>query len=146
ALPLLMGLVSGHPGFIWASVGALQAAQVNPLHRAGMLRMLLLVGLGANCAGLGFWAATSPWLSFSLFAAFALLLAWLQRFGSEAGKLGVGLALCLCLGQGQYGSDNLNNAYAVATLFALGGLWVCLLAFGLRGVHGLRTWPQMPRL
>ena len=31
-------------------------------------------------------------------------------------------------------------------LFALGGLWVTLLAFGLRGMHGLRMWPYMPRL
>ncbi len=31
-------------------------------------------------------------------------------------------------------------------LFALGGLWVTLLAFGMRGMHGLRMWPYMPRL
>lgn len=145
ALPLLLGLFSGHPGFLWASAGAYQAAQANPLHRLGMLRMLLLCGLGASSAGLGFWSASHPQSSFWLFAAFGFLLAWLQRFGSEAGKLGIGLAICLCLGQGQYGLGNLNNPYAVATLFILGGLWVMLLAFGLRGLHGLRMWPYMPR-
>ncbi|MBU3055294.1 FUSC family protein [Pseudomonas indica] len=146
ALPLLLGLFSAHSGFLWASVGAFQAAQTNPLHRFGMLRMLLLIGLGACSAGLGFWAATHPLISLGLFAAFGLLLAWLQRFGNEAGKLGIGLAVCLCLGQGQYGLGNLNNPYAVAALFTLGGLWVMLLAFGLRGLHGLRMWPYMPRL
>ena len=69
ALPLLLGLFSAHPGFLWASAGAFQAAQANPLHRLGMLRMLII----------------------------------------------------------------------------LGGLWVMLLAFGLRGMHGLRMWPYMPR-
>jgi hypothetical protein len=145
ALPLLLGLFSGHPGFLWASAGAYQAAQANPLQRLGMLRMLLLCGLGACSAGLGFWSASHPQSSFWLFAAFGFLLAWLQRFGSEAGKLGIGLAICLCLGQGQYGLGNLNNPYAIAVLFILGGLWVMLLAFGLRGLHGLRMWPYMPR-
>ena len=60
ALPLLLGLFSGHPGFIWASVGAFQAAQANPLHRLGMLRMLMLCGLGACSAGVGFWAGSHP--------------------------------------------------------------------------------------
>ncbi|OLU17478.1 MULTISPECIES: FUSC family protein [unclassified Pseudomonas] len=146
ALPLLLGLFSAHPGFLWASVGAFQAAQANPLHRFGMLRMLLLTGLGACSAGLGFWSATHPLISLSLFAAFGLLLAWLQRYGTEAGKLGIGLTVCLCLGQGQYGSSMLNNPNAIAMLFMLGGLWVMLLAFGLRGLHGLRMWPHMPRL
>ena len=146
ALPLLLGLFSAHPGFLWASVGAFQAAQANPLHRFGMLRMLLLTGLGACSAGLGFWSATHPLISLSLFAGFGLLLAWLQRYGTEAGKLGIGLTVCLCLGQGQYGSSSLSNPYAIAMLFSLGGLWVMLLAFGLRGVHGLRMWPYMPRL
>ncbi len=146
ALPLILGLFSGHPGFLWASVGAFQAAKANPLHRFGMLRMLLLISLGAWSAGLGFWAADHPWISLGLFAVFGFLLAWLQRFGAEAGKLGIGLAICLCLGQGQHGGTNLTNPYAVAMLFILGGLWVALLAFALRGVHGLRMWPRMPRL
>lgn len=146
ALPLLLGLFSGHPGFLWATVGAFQAAKANPLHRLGMLRMLLLIGLGACSAGLGFWSATHPLISLGLFAFYGLLLAWLQRYGSEAGKLGIGLAICLCLGQGQYGIGEFNNPQAIAALFALGGLWVTLLAFGLRGIHGLRMWPYMPRL
>lgn len=145
ALPLLLGLLSAHPGFLWASVGAFQAAQANPLHRFGMLRMLLLSGLGACCAGLGFWSAGQPLLSLGLFASFGFLLAWLHRFGSETGKLGFGLVVCLCLGQGQQGLGTLGNPYAIATLFILGGLWVMLLAFGLRGLHGLRMWPYMPR-
>jgi hypothetical protein len=145
ALPLLLGLFSAHPGFLWASAGAFQAAQANPLHRLGMLRMLMLCGLGACSAGLGFWSAGHPYTSFLTFAAFGLLLAWLQRLGSEAGKLGIGLAICLCLGQGQQGLGTLNNPYAIAMLFILGGLWVMLLAFGLRGLHGLRMWPYMPR-
>lgn len=145
ALPLLLGLFTAHTGFLWASAGAFQAAQANPLHRFGMLRMLLLTLLGACSAGLGFWAATHPLISLGIFAAFGLLLAWLQRFGSEAGKLGIGLCICLCLGQGQFGTGHLHNPYAVAMLFILGGLWVMLLAFGLRGVHGLRMWPYMPR-
>ncbi|VXC36091.1 conserved membrane hypothetical protein [Pseudomonas sp. 8AS] len=145
ALPLLLGLLSGHPGFLWASVGAFLAAQANPLHRFGMFRLLLLTLLGALSAGLGFWAATEPVLSFVLFAVYGFLLAWLQRFGSEAGKLGISLAVCLCLGQGQFGMVNLKNADAVAALFILGGLWVALLAFGMRGLHGLRMWPYMPR-
>jgi hypothetical protein len=146
ALPLLLGLFSGHPGFLWASAGAFQAAQASPLHRFGMLRMLLLTALGACSAGLGFWAGAHALTSLALFAVFGLLLAWLQRFGAEAGKLGVGLAVCLCLGQGQYGLGSLKNPQAVAALFAIGGLWVMLLAFGLRGLHGLRMWPHMPRL
>lgn len=146
ALPLVLGLFSGHPGFLWASAGAFQAAQANPLHRFGMLRLLLLTLLGACSAGLGFWSASHPLLSLGLFALYGFLLAWLQRFGTEAGKLGIGLAVCLCLGQGQFGLGNLKNADAVAALFVLGGLWVALLAFGLRGLHGLRMWPYMPRL
>ncbi|VXC67877.1 conserved membrane hypothetical protein [Pseudomonas sp. 8Z] len=146
ALPLLLGLFTSHTGFLWASLGAFQAAQANALHRFGMLRMLLLTAFGACSAGLGFWAGSHPLLGLALFAAFGLLLAWLQRFGSEAGKLGIGLSICLCIGQGQFGIGNLHNPYAVATLFSLGGLWVMLLAFGLRGLHGLRTWPHMPRV
>lgn len=146
ALPLLLGLFSGHPGFLWAAAGAFQAAQANPLHRFGMLRLMLLTGLGACSAGLGFWAATHPLLSLALFGLYGFIVAWLQRFGTEAGKLGLGLAVCLCLGQGQHDIGNLSNAYAVAALFVLGGLWVALLAFGLRGLHGLRMWPYMPRL
>jgi hypothetical protein len=145
ALPLVLGLFTAHSGFLWASAGAFQAAQATPLHRFGMLRMLLLTGLGACSAGLGFWAGNYPLVSLCTFAAFGLLLAWLQRFGSEAGKLGIGLCICLCLGQGQFGIGNLHNPYAVAMLFILGGLWVMLLAFGLRGLHGLRMWPYMPR-
>src|SRR5690606_11228173 len=103
ALPLLLGLFSGHPGFLWATVGAFQAAKADPLHRLGMLRMLLLITLGAFSAALGYWSATLPLVSLGLFAFYGLLLAWLQRFGTEAGKLGIGLAICLCLGQGQRG-------------------------------------------
>jgi hypothetical protein len=146
ALPLLLGLVSAHPGFLWAAAGAFHAAQAKPLHRYGMLRLLLQTGLGACSVGLGFWAASDPLSSLLLFSAYGLLLAWLQRFGAEAGKLGLGLALCLALGQGQQALGNLHNASAVAMLFVLGGLWVALLAFGLRGLRGLRTWPHMPRL
>ena len=146
ALPLVLGLFSGHPGFLWASVGAFLAAQSNPLHRFGMLRLLLLTLFGACSAGLGFWAASDAVLSLVLFAAYGFLLAWLQRFGTEAGKLGLGLIVCLCLGQGQFGISGLHNPDAVAALFVLGGLWVALLAFGLRGLHGLRMWPYMPRL
>ena len=146
ALPLLLGLLSGHPGFLWASAGAFQASQVSPLHRYGMLRLLMLTLLGACSAGLGFWATGHAWASVLLFGAFGLLLAWLQRFGKEAGKLGMNLAICLCLGQGHTEVGGLHNADAVAALFILGGLWVALLAFGLRGLHGLRTWPHMPRL
>lgn len=146
ALPLLLGLFSGHPGFLWATVGAFQAAKANPLHRLGMLRMLLLIALGACSTALGFWSASHPIGSLGLFAFYALLLAWLQRYGVEAGKLGIGLAICLCLGQGQFGVSSFSNPEAIAVLFALGGLWVTLLAFGLRGMHGLRMWPYMPRL
>jgi len=130
ALPLVLGLFSGHPGFLWASVGAFLAAQSNPLHRFGMLRLLLLTLFGACSAGLGFWAASDAVLSLVLFAAYGFLLAWLQRFGTEAGKLGLGLTVCLCLGQGQFGISGLHNPDAVAALFILGGLWVALLAFG----------------
>lgn len=146
ALPLVLGLFTAHSGFLWAATGAFQAAQANALHRFGMLRMLMLTALGALSAGLGFWSASHPLLSLALFAGYGLLLAWLQRFGSEAGKLGVGLAVCLALGQGQFGIGNLHNPSAVGALFILGGLWVMLLAFGLRGAHGLRMWPRMPRL
>lgn len=146
ALPLLLGLFSGHPGFLWATLGAFQAARANPLHRLGMLRMLLQIALGACSAGLGFWAASYPLISMGLFACYGLLLAWLQRYGNEAGKLGIGLAICLCLGQGQYGIGDFNNPQAIAMLFVLGGLWVMLLAFGLRGMNALRMWPYMPRL
>src|SRR5690606_36509169 len=123
ALPLVLGLFTGHSGFLWASAGAFQAAQANPLHRFGMLRMLLLTGLGACSAALGFWAGRDPLASLTVFAAFGLLLAWLQRFGQEAGKLAIGLCMCLCLGQGHLGLGNLHNPYAVAALFTLGGLW-----------------------
>lgn len=146
ALPLLLGLVSSHPGFLWAALGAFQAARANPLHRFGMLRMLLLIGLGACSSGLGFWAADSSLASLLLFGICGLLLAWLQRFGNEAGKLGLGICICLCLGQGYEGSAELPNPLAVAALFCVGGLWVALLAFFLRGAHGLRTWPYLPRL
>ncbi len=48
-------------------------------------------------------------VSLGLFAFYGLLLAWLQRYGTEAGKLGIGLAICLCLGQGQSGVADFNN-------------------------------------
>jgi len=146
ALPLLLGLVSGHPGFLWAALGAFQAARANPLHRFGMPRMLLLISLGACSSGLGLWVAADASASLLLFAACGLLLAWLQRFGVEAGKLGLGIAICLCLGQSYQATSELPTPAAVAALFCVGGLWVALLAFGLRGAHGLRMWPYMPRL
>jgi len=146
ALPLLLGLFSGHSGFLWAAIGAFLAAQADPLHRFGMLRMLLLTLLGACSAGLGFWSAPAPLESLLVFASGGLLLAWLQRFGREAGKLGLGMLICLCLGQGRQSLGSMPNPYAVAMLFCLGGLWVTLLAFTLRGLHGLRLWPYMPRL
>lgn len=146
ALPLILGLSSGHPGFLWATLGAFQAARANPLHRFGMLRMLLLISLGASSAALGFWAASSLSISFVLFALTGLILAWLQRFGAEAGKLGLGMALCLCLGQAYPASQELSTPAAVAALFGVGGVWVMLLAFVWRGLNGLRMWPYMPRL
>ena len=93
ALPLLLGLFSGHPGFLWATVGAFQAAKANPLHRLGMLRMLLLIALGACSAGLGFWAATLPMVSLGLFAFYGLLLAWLVEL------LALGLGWTLGIGR-----------------------------------------------
>lgn len=146
ALPLALGLVSNHNGFLWAALGAFQASLANPLHRYGMLRMLLIGTLGAGAAALGYLAASHPLASLLLFAAMGLLLARLQRYGHVAGKLGLGLAVCLCLGQGSHGQSDLNNAGAVAALFLLGALWTTLLAFMLRGLHALRTWPYMPRL
>ncbi|MCY1275358.1 Fusaric acid resistance protein-like protein [compost metagenome] len=145
-LPLMLGLFTSHSGFLWAATGAFQAALANPFHRLGMLRMTLLTGLGAVSAGVGFWAASHPLASLASFAFMGLLLAVLQRYGTELGKLGVGLAACLCLGQGQAGLGNLHNGMAVGALFALGGLWVMLLAFALRASQGLRLWPLMPRL
>lgn len=145
-LPLMLGLFTSHSGFLWAATGAFQAALANPYHRLGMLRMTLLTGFGAVSAGLGFWAASHSLLSLASFAVMGLLLAVLQRYGTELGKLGVGLAACLCLGQGQAGLGNLNNGLAVGALFAIGGLWVMLLAFALRASRGMRLWPLMPRL
>lgn len=146
ALPLVLGLISGHNGFLWAALGAFQAALANPLHRYGMLRMLLIGVLGALAAALGYSAANHPLTSLLWFSGMGLLLARLQRYGNEAGKLGLGLAVCLCLGQGSHDQSDLNNAGAVAILFLLGALWTTLLAFFLRGLHALRTWPYMPRL
>src|SRR5690606_28860673 len=146
ALPLVLGVVSAHNGFLWAALGAFQASLANPLHRYGMLRMLLMGTGGALAAALGHTAASHPLASLLLFGAMGLLLARLQRYGNEAGKLGLGLAVCLCLGQGSHVHSDLNNAAAVAMLFLLGALWATLLAFLLRGLHALRTWPYMPRL
>lgn len=146
ALPLVLGVVSAHNGFLWAALGAFQASLANPLHRYGMLRMLLMGTGGALAAALGHTAASHPLASLLLFGAMGLLLARLQRYGNEAGKLGLGLAVCLCLGQGSHVHSDLNNAAAVAMLFLLGALWATLLAFILRGLHALRTWPYMPRL
>ncbi|WP_044875036.1 FUSC family protein [Pseudomonas sp. LFM046] len=145
-LPLMLGLFTSHSGFLWAATGAFQAGLANPFHRLGMLRMTLLTGLGAISAGLGFWAASHPLPSLASFALMGLLLALLQRYGTELGKLGAGLAACLCLGQGQAGLGNLHNGLAVGALFAIGGLWVMLLAFALRASQGMRLWPLMPRL
>ncbi|WP_375738381.1 FUSC family protein [Pseudomonas boanensis] len=145
-LPLLLGLFTSHSGFLWVATGAFQASLANPLHRLGMLRMLLLTSLGAASAGIGYWSASHPVLSLVTFATFGLLLALLQRLGNEFGKLGAGLAACLCLGQGQAGIGNLHNGLAVGALFAIGGLLVMLLAFTLRASHGLRLWPLLPRL
>ena len=58
--------------------------------------MLMLCGLGAASAGLGFWSADHPYTSFLIFALFGFLLAWLQRFGSEAAKASIGLAISAC--------------------------------------------------
>lgn len=146
ALPLVLGVVSAHNGFLWAALGAFQASLANPLHRYGMLRMLLMGTGGALAAALGHTATSHPLASLLLFSAMGLLLARLQRYGNEAGKLGLGLAVCLCLGQGSHVHSDLNNAAAVAMLFLLGALWATLLAFILRGLHALRTWPYMPRL
>lgn len=145
-LPLLLGLFTSHSGFLWAATGAFQAALANPYHRLGMLRMSLLTGFGAVASGVGFWAASHPLASLASFAGMGLLLAVLQRHGTELGKLGAGLAVCLCLGQGQAGLGNLHNGLAVGALFAIGGLWVMLLAFVLRASRGMRLWPLMPRL
>src|SRR5690606_3121358 len=109
-------------------------------------RMLLMGTGGALAAALGHTAASHPLASLLLFGAMGLLLARLQRYGNEAGKLGLGLAVCLCLGQGSHVHSDLNNAAAVAMLFLLGALWATLLAFILRGLHALRTRPYMPRL
>lgn len=146
ALPLLLGLFSGHPGFLWATLGAFLAALASPLHRLGMLSMLLLVLFGSVSVALGFWAAATPLYSLPLFAVYGLLLTWLQRHGDETGKLGLVLIVCLALGQGHYGLGTFNNPQAIAVLFVLGGLWVSLLGFGMRGVYGLRMWPYLPRL
>ena len=146
ALPLCLGLVSGHSGFLWAAIGAFQAARANPLHRFGMPRMMLLIGLGALSSGLGYWVAADLWLGVWVFGLMALALAWLQRFGNEAAKLGLGTMVCLCLGQGLQQSGDLTNPFAVAALFVFGGLWTALLAFGLRAAHGLRMWPNTPHL
>ena len=146
ALPLTLGLVSGHSGFLWAAVGAFQAARANPLHRVGMPRMMLLIVLGATGSALGYWVAADALLGAGVFAVMGFLLAWLQRFGNEAAKLGLGTMVCLCLGQGLQQSGDLANPMAVAFLFVLGGLWTALLAFGLRAAHGLRMWPHTPRL
>lgn len=146
ALPLSLGLVSGHNGFLWAALGAFQASLANPLHRYGMLLMLLMGAFGAIAAAVGYTAASHPLACLLLFAVMGLLLARMQRYGHVAGKLGLGLAVCLCLGQGSHGQSDLNNAGAVAALFLLGALWTMLLAFMMRGLHALRTWPYMPRL
>lgn len=146
ALPLLLGQVSGHPGFVWAALGAYHASRAHPLHRFGMLRMVLLTAFGAYSVALGFWAAGEPLISLGLFALYALILVWLQRLGNEAGKMGMGLLICLCLGNGQYIFSSFDNPHAIAALFMLGGAWATLLAFFLRGLHGLRMWPHTPRL
>ncbi|GGJ89851.1 FUSC family protein [Pseudomonas matsuisoli] len=146
ALPLLLGLFSGHSGFIWAATGAFIAALAKPLQRLGMLHMCLLVGLGAVSAGIGFWSDRDPVASGLLFGLYGLVFAWLQRQGREAGKFGFCLAICLCLGHGQHGIGALHSGLAVGTLFVLGGCWVMFLGFGLRGIHGLRMWPDLPSL
>ncbi|WP_462378878.1 FUSC family protein [Pseudomonas sp. Marseille-QA0892] len=146
ALPLLLGLFSGHSGFIWAATGAFMASLANPLQRLGMLHMCLLICLGAFSAGLGFWADSHPSASAGLFALFGLFFAWMQRYGKEAAAFAFCLVACLCLGQGQHGVGALRSGLAVGVLFTVGGCWALFLAFGLRGVHGLRMWPDLPRL
>src|SRR5690606_4148511 len=144
ALPLSLGLLSGHPGFLWAAVGAFQAARANPLHRFGMPRMMLLILLGACGSGFGYWVAREPVLSLVVFASMGFLLAWLQRFGTEAAKLGLGVAVCVCLGQGLEQAGEVINPMAVSMLFCLGGLWLALRACGRRGMHGWRSWRDTP--
>lgn len=110
-----------------------------------MLRMLLLTGLGARCTGLGFWAGGHPLVSLGIFAAFGLLLAWLQRFGSEAGKLGIGLCIRAVSRPRavwyRQPAQSLCSGHAVHSRRIVGDA----TAFGLRGLHGLRMWPYMPR-
>ncbi|MFC3607076.1 FUSC family protein [Stutzerimonas tarimensis] len=146
ALPLSLGMFSGHAGFYWATVGAFMGSLANPILRLGMLSMLTLVLLGAFSVAIGYRVAISPWLSFALFAFYGLLLAALRRYGSEAARGGLALAICLCLGQGEFGLGNFDRPPAIAMLFLLGGLWMSLLGFGLRGAAGLRMWPEQPRL
>ncbi len=142
ALPLILSLLTRNPGFFWATMGACTAAQAHPLQRLGMPGMLLLILLGAASIALGFWADSSTLSSLSLFAGCGLLLAWLQRYGNETGKLGVTLAICFCIGQSQYGLGHFDNPCAIAALFVLGGLWVSLLGFSLRLLYALPLWPD----
>lgn len=146
ALPLSLGMFSGHAGFYWATVGAFMGSLANPTLRVGMQAMLLLVLLGAFSVAIGYWVAISPWLSLAVFACYGLLLAGLLRYGRDAAKAGLALAICLCLGQGEFGLGNFDRPPAIAMLFLLGGLWMSLLGFGLRGAAGLRMWPEHPRL
>lgn len=143
-LPLTLGAVTQHAGFYWATLGALVAALANPLGRLGMAGLLLLILLGACSVALGYGVAVHPLACALLFAGAALALVYLQWAGGELAKLGFALALCLCFGQGRHGDGSFDNPAAIATLFLLGGLWVALLGFGLRGAHGLWMWQPLP--
>lgn len=146
ALPLLLGVFSGHPGFYWATLGAFVASLADPRQRLGMHAMLLLSAGGAFAAALGYWAGQTTLASLLAFSMFGLLLAASRRLGPEPSKFAFVVTLCLALGAGQFGRGSFDNPAAIATLFLLGALGVTLLGFGLRGVHGLRMWPQRPAL
>ncbi len=146
ALPLMLGVFSGHPGFYWATLGAFVASLADPRQRLGMHGMLLLSSAGAFSVALGYWAGQTTMASLLAFLLFGLLLAASRRLGPEPAKFSFVITLCLALGAGQFGRGSFDNPAAIATLFLLGALGVTLLGFGLRGLHGLRMWPQRPAL
>src|SRR5690606_30174433 len=140
ALPLALGLVSGHNGFLWAALGAFQASLANPLHRFGMLRMLLITLVGACSAGGGYWSGTQPLARLMLCAALASAAPCSQGYGTEAGKCGLALAVCLCRGRGSCGEGDMQSAAAVSSRICLGGRCTALRCFSLRSLHGWPTW------